>query len=200
MELGLVLAWVAMLPCVGLMAAALPAAFGLGGYGLYVYAASGYDGWSPRFALLWALIQFSLVVVILLSFTYLSDDNDWNGDAGGDSDSSASNGTVGVAASVLAAGEFEESLELWEWVGGHCFAGVAHRDFVEMGAAGAVASLLVSLLALLIDPQVGAVGCLRTKVFTAEHYSSLFGPSESRGDAATREFEIDMTSSQDNES
>lgn len=96
------LAWVAMMPCVGLVAAALPCIIGLGGYGLYIYAAGGFESWSPQFALLWALIQFSLQAVILSAYTFLADDRIWLGD----SDSSASNGTV-VEDLVLA------DLELW---------------------------------------------------------------------------------------
>ena len=65
---------------------------------------------------------------------------------------------------------------------------------------GAVVSLLMSLLALLIDLQVGAVGCLQTQVFNADHYSSLFGPSDTaQAEDGEALWESDMSSSQNNE-
>ena len=56
--------------------------------------------------------------------------------------------------------------------GGHCFD--AKVEWLKFGGAVGGASLFLAVLALVVDPQVGALRCRRKTSFCSDRYESLF--------------------------
>jgi hypothetical protein len=221
LELGVLMGWLAVLPCAGDLVVTAPvAAVAVVGYYGYLYAASGVNAWSPRFALLWLGIKTALLVLVAAVFLLVSED-----------DGSSIFDSPGAAAALLAAtanttaqetgswgggvvpheeagGAYDATPDVDDdgdaWQGGHCFEGRTRAELLRAGIGGWLVVLALSLLAMLVDPQVGLSCCRRQTCLVAEHYSALFGPS-SASTAAKRQTksgatsDFDMFSSQDSD-
>lgn len=162
LRFGLLLGWVSLLPCVGRAAITLPVAcLAVGGYYAYVRAACRVDVWSPQFALLWACINSFLLGLVIAVFFFLWDEDERR--------------ALVPVSPASQTGADDDPVNYWR--GGHCFDGKVLVQ--QLGVLGGLASLCVTLLALVVDPQVGVDCCRRKSCFASDRYDSLFVRSDS---------------------
>ena len=115
------------------------------------------NSWSPKFALTWALVNTFLLAMVVGVFLLLSADGGLRETNATGSQAGSRRYDVGDAPPIG---------------GGHCFD--ARTEALLFGGALGGASLFFALLALVVDPQVGALSCRRKTSFCSDRYGSLF--------------------------